>query len=201
MPSGKTDFLAMTVRMFDDTDILAALRRGDERCVKMLFDRYYRPLCVYALKYLPAMEDVEDVVQNVFVSFWENRRGGVVFSGSLRSYLFGAVAKASLKYLRGNGRVVFDDIEEHVNQLLEEMDLCDEEEMVLLRRRLKREVDALPEKARQIFNAIVLENLTYKQVADRYSVSVNTVKTHYTHALKRLRDNLGDLFIVLLCSL
>lgn len=191
----------MTVGMFDDADILAVLKRGDERCVKMMFDRYYRPLCAYALKYLPSIEDAEDVVQNVFVSFWENRRGGTVFDGSLRSYLFGAVAKASLKYLRGKGRVVFDDIEEHVNQLLEEMDLCDEEEMTLLRERLKREVDALPEKARQIFNAIVLENLTYKQVADRYSVSVNTVKTHYAHALKRLRDNLGDLFIVLLCSL
>lgn len=184
--------------VFSEEDILIKLKASDERCIRMMFDNYYHPLCVYGLKYLPTLQDAEDVVQNVFVSFWENKKGGT-FEGSLRSYLFGAVAKASLKQLERHGRFVFDDIELHVNQFLEEMTLYEDEELNLLKAKLKQEVDKLPEKSREVFNAIVLENLTYKQVAERYRISLNTVKTHYSHALKKLRDSLGDLFIIMLC--
>ena len=149
-----------------------------------MFDNYYHALCVYALKYLSSIEDAEDVVQNVFISFWENRKGHE-FAGSLQAYLFGAVTKASLKVLEKQGRVYFDDIEEHVNSLLEEVAVT-------------KEVNQLPEKAREVFNAIALENLSYKQVAERYNISLNTVKTHYSHALKKLRESLGDLLIVAL---
>lgn len=184
--------------VFCEEEIIIRLKEKDEKCVRMMFDNYYHALCVYALKYLSSLEDAEDVVQNIFVSFWENKRGNE-FEGSLRSYLFGAVAKASLKFLERNGRVVFDDVELHVNQFLEETAWYEDEELNILKAKLQQEIGRLPEKSREVFNAIVLENLTYKQVADRYHISLNTVKTHYSHALKKLRDNLGDLFIIVLC--
>ena len=182
---------------YTEKEIIELLQRRDEKCVRMMFDNYYHALCVYAFKFLPSIEDVEDVVQNVFISFWENRDGDD-FEGSVHSYLFGAVAKASLKVVEKKGRVVFDDVEEHVNLLLEEVALRDEEELDSLRKRLQQEISRLPEKAREVFNAIVVENLSYKQVAERYNVSLNTVKTHYSHALKKLRENLGDLLAVVL---
>ncbi len=182
---------------YTEKTIIELLRLKDERCVRMMFDNYYHALCVYALKYLPSIEDAEDVVQNVFISFWENKKGHE-FEGFLHSYLFGAVAKASLKVLEKKGRIVFDDVEEHVNLLLEDMALADEEELDILKERLSLEVSRLPEKAREVFNAIVLENLSYKQAAERYNISLNTVKTHYSHALKKLRESLGDLLVIVL---
>jgi len=183
--------------MLPESHILSLLKAGDERCMRMIFDRYYRALCVYAMKYLTSVDDAEDVVQNVFVSFWENKKGNV-FEGSLRSYLFGAVAKASVKFLHRSGQFTFDDIELHVNRFLEEMDCYEEEEQDLLKRKLEQEIEKLPEKSKAVFNAIVIENLSYKQVSERYHISVNTVKTQYAHALKKLRENLGDLFIWML---
>ena len=91
-----------------------------------------------------------------------------------------------------HGRVVFDDIEQHLNLSLEERDWDEEEELNLLKTKLRQGVARLPEKSRGVFNAIVLENLTYRQVANRYHISLNTVKTHYSHALKKLREWLGD---------
>lgn len=182
----------------EETDIIVKLKAKDEKCMQMLFDHYYHALCTYALKYLPALQDAEDVVQNVLVSFWENKRGQQ-FEGSVRPYLFGAVTKASLKLLERRGRIVFDDIELYVDRFLEETLWYEDEELNLLKAKLKKEIDRLPEKSREVFNAIVLESLSYKQVAERYHISLNTVKTHYSHALKKLRDNLGDIFIILLC--
>ena len=71
--------------MFSEEDILEKLKCRDERCMRMLFDNYYHALCVYALKYLPLLEDAEDVVQNVFVAFWVNKQGKV-FEGSVLSF-------------------------------------------------------------------------------------------------------------------
>jgi len=179
-----------------ESDILRLLWEEDERCMQMIFKDYYRPLCVYALKYLSMVEDAEDVVQNVLIAFWENRKGSL-FEGSLRSYLFGAVTKASFKFLERNGQIVFRDIEERADYFFEEM-TYDEEELKAIKDRLYLEIEQLPESARKVFNAIVLEDMTYKEVAERFNVSVNTVKTHYAHALKKLRERLGDLFAVAL---
>lgn len=181
--------------VYNESEILDRLALKDELCVKMMFDNYYRALCVYALKYLVCIEDAEDVVQSVFVTFWENKKGRP-FEGSIRSYLFGAVAKSSLKHLERSGRFLFDDIEEHVNQFLEEMNLYEDEELQRLREKINREIEKLPQKSKEVFKAIVLENQPYKEVAVQLNISVNTVKTHYAHALKQLRDNLD--YVVLL---
>ncbi len=183
--------------VLNEDEIVLLLEKGDERCMRMIFDLYYHSLCAYGLKFLSSLEDVEDVVQNVLVSFWELKRKQR-FVGSVRSYLFGAVTKASLKFLKQHGTAFFDDIEMHVNQLLEEELDKSEEELESLRLKLEGELTQLPERARAIFFAIVLENLSYKEVAMRYDISINTVKTHYALALKKLRKRLGDLSVLLL---
>lgn len=181
--------------MYAETEIIRCLKSKDERCVRMMFDNYYHALCVYALRFLVSVEDSEDIVQDVFVSFWEKKKG-TDFEGSLRSYLFGAVSKASLKFLERNGQFYFDDIEKHVNTFLEEMSLCDDDELYRLKTTLRKEIELLPDKARNVLNAIIVENLSYKEVAERYGISVNTVKTHYSHALKKLKTSLGEFFIL-----
>ena len=104
----------------------------------------------------------------------------------------------SLKLLDKYNRFKFDDIEEHVNLFLEEIAFYEDEELNILKEKIEFEIIQLPEKSREVFKAVVLENLTYKQVAERYHISVNTVKTHYSNALRQLRQNLGKIVAFLL---
>ena len=173
---------------YEEKDIIDLLKKGNVACVKMLFDDYYRALCVYALRFLNSFEDAEDVVQEVFVDFWEKKKG-CEFSGSFRSFLFGAVSKAALYHLRSSDRMVFEGLETHLNQFMEEIPES-EEDIALRKEKLFREIEGLSEKCREVFIAIVLKNLSYKEVAEKLNVSVNTVKTHYSRALKQLREHL-----------
>ena len=68
-------------------------------------------------------------------------------------------------------RFKFDDIEEHVNLFLEEIAFYEDEELNILKEKIEFEIIQLPEKSREVFKAVVLENLTYKQVAERYHIS------------------------------
>lgn len=64
--------------------------------------------------------------------------------------------------------------------------------------KLYKEIEALPLKSKEVFKAIVLENQKYKEVALELGISVNTVKTHYSRALKQLRNSLDVIIILLL---
>lgn len=55
----------------------------------------------------------------------------------------------------------------------------------------------LPERTKEIFKAVVLNNLTYQQVGERFGITVNTVKTLYYRALKQLKEELGGNALVL----
>jgi len=86
------------------------------------------------------------------------------------------------------------EIENYVNNLIEdEVDMRTSEN-----EKIYNEVENLPEKCREVFKVIVLENLKYKQAAESLGISVNTVKTHYSRALRQLQKSLGVIIILLL---
>ena len=86
---------------------------------------------------------------------------------------------------------MFDDVEKYVDQFLEELGEYDEDEFACLRDKVYARVEALPERTKEIFKAVVLNNLTYQQVGERFGITVNTVKTLYYRALKQLKEELG----------
>lgn len=183
--------------MTDEREIIELLRQEDERCMKLLFDAYYQALCVFALKYMVSFGEAEDIVQEVYVVFWEKKKG-TAFIGSLKAYFFAAVQKACFNSLRSSGRFILENIGDYTERFVEEAERFDEEGQMARRKKLKEELDKLPEKARAVLMSIVLENMQYKEVAERYGISVNTVKTQYARALKQLRDNLDQLILILL---
>ena len=172
------------------------INEKQEKAFHELFLRFFNYLVVYAMRRVQRRDVAEDIVQEVFVSFWMNKKR-TVFSGSVRSYLFGAVAKAASKFATRRGRVMFDDVEKYVDQFLEELGEYDEDEFACLRDKVYARVEALPERTKEIFKAVVLNNLTYQQVGERFGITVNTVKTLYYRALKQLKEELGGNALVL----
>ena len=183
-----------------ESTIIRLLETGDERCMKMMFDTYYQALCTYVMRYLISMEDAEDIVQTVFISLWNNKRGQE-FSGSVRAYLFGAASKASLQFMRDRGKAYFVDIELHVDDFLEEMSRDNEVELEKMKEYLYAAIEDLPANPKKVLTAIVFNNTPYKMVAEEMGISVNTVKTYYARALQALRKSLdGKTFCLLFLS-
>ena len=183
-----------------ESTIIRLLETGDERCMKMMFDTYYQALCTYVMHYLISMEDAEDIVQTVFISLWNNKRGQE-FSGSLRAYLFGAASKASLQFMRDRGKAYFVDIELHVDDFLEEMSRDNEVVLEKMKEYLYAAIEDSPANPKKALTAIVFNNTPYTMVAAEMGISVNTVKTYYARALQALRKSLdGKTFCLLFLS-
>lgn len=65
-----------------------------------------------------------------------------------------------------------------------------------LTERIRQAVDRLPERTRLIFTMSRQREMTYAEIATELQVSVKTVEFHITRALRALRADLGDLFLL-----
>lgn len=176
----------------DEQKILELIHYRKQEGLKYLFDLYYKPLCIYAMNYLDSFEESEDIVQDLFVKFWE-RQMKAEFQGSLKAYLFSAVRHNCVKILKLRNKYDFQAIEAYP-----ELPVYTEEMFESECKKLYEEIERLPEQCRKVFELIVLKDMKYKEVAAELGLSVNTVKTHFSRALKQLRGSLNFLISVIL---
>ena len=54
---------------------------------------------------------------------------------------------------------------------------------------IMEELEKLPKQELSAVQAVILENKKYKEAAEELNISVNTLKTHLSRALKRLRKD------------
>jgi RNA polymerase sigma-70 factor, Bacteroides expansion family 1 len=167
-----------------------------EKELKELMNKYYSQLCVVSVQYTDSLEIAEDIVQDVFLRFWEDNKLLSVETNP-KAYLFRSVRNASIDYIRKNNYRVFTDIEE-ANLISEEE--ISEEELSLQYERLYRMINQLSPQERTVLNAIVVENKRYKEVAEEMNISVNTVKTYFSRALRTLRKELPLSILLILLS-
>lgn len=170
--------------MHPDDEHICKLFWQDDSCgLELMYDKYYRPMVLWAntfLNYLPA---AEDVVQEFFVVFIARERYKHLTSYNLKGYLFSAVKFAALKYLDKRDPLRKTS---QVNDLVVELiNLDDLTEETL--RQVEAEIEKLPTRTREVLKAVYYDGLPYKEAALKFCISVETVKMHLANALRRLR--------------
>lgn len=172
----------------DDRRLREGLRRGDESVLAELLQEYWAPVVRFVRTILGDTDIAEDVAQETFVRLWTARerwRG----EGALAPLLYRIARNAALDERKGRRRIGPIDAEPHVaiptyehpDAALETRDL---------ERAIRRAVDALPPKRREIFLLARATDLTYAQIAEALGVSPQTVANQMSRALKDLREAL-----------
>ena len=59
--------------MASDNKIIELIKQGDIAAFNTLFKSVYLQLYIHCRKFIPAPEDAKDILQNVFLRFWEKR--------------------------------------------------------------------------------------------------------------------------------
>jgi RNA polymerase sigma-70 factor (ECF subfamily) len=156
-----------------------------EETFKEFVNQYYSQLCAFSVQYTDSLEVSEDIVQDVFLRFWEEKKY-LLANSSLKSYIFNSVRNASIDYIRKNRTHIFTQLEEasYLNE-----DETNEDNLKMQHEQLHQLLKQLPPQEYQTLVAIVVHNKKYKEVAAEMEISVNTVKTHLSRAMKFLRKN------------
>ena len=87
--------------VYTDERLLQQISLNDRTAFTVLYRRYWEGLFITASKVLRGKEEAADVIQDVFLSFW-NRRHEFNLQGSLSAYLHTSVRYKCIHYLEKN---------------------------------------------------------------------------------------------------
>ena len=166
----------------------------DEEMFSDLYDRYWERLFQYVIRILPDEDDVADVLQETFVTFWELRAqlGQVK---SVKAYLFVMARNFAFKRFRERAKEVavadrlvafYGEVDENTAKSIYGKELNEW---------FEREVKRLPHRMREVFLLSRKEHLSYKEIAERLNISDQTVKKQINKSLKLLRLKLDEEYI------
>ena len=82
----------------EDFYVQKKIQGGDIGEFERFFVKHYKPLCLYAFRFLNDMDMAEDIVQEFFYNFWKNRES-FSLRLSLKSYVYQSVRNNSLHAL------------------------------------------------------------------------------------------------------
>lgn len=175
-----------------------------EREFKEIYNMYFPKLVHFSKMYIISETDAENIVQDVFLYFWENQKS-LGYIDNLNAFLFTMVKNKCIDYLRKQTRTSLrnypiTDVQEkefelklYALQTFDESNLSREEIESLITNALY----TLSPRCREIFILSRFEGLKHKEIADRLNISTNTIEGHITTALKKLKEILKDYIIVL----
>ena len=132
-----------------------------------------------ACRYVRSAAVAEDLVSDSFMSFWENR-GRIPADANLQAYILIIVRNKCLDWLRAQS----------LHAKIEQVAAI-----------VRQSLDRLPELTREVFVARRFEELSYKEIAEKYGITVRRVEFELEKAVKQLRVALKDYLPVLLMLL
>ena len=164
------------------------LSQGSEKAFEEVFQLYFKVLAVFAKKFVNDLQIAEDLVQEVLVKLYENRKS-VQFHTSLKAFLFQSVRNKCIDHLRSvKSKSDHHDHILHVNHA-EQFDFNDTMIQAELEERIYKAISELPAQCQQVFKMSRLEGKKNQEIADTLNLSKRTVETQVSNALKRLRKD------------
>jgi RNA polymerase sigma-70 factor (ECF subfamily) len=190
------------IKVLNDNHLVQLLQKGNVAAFDSLFDEYSQKLYCFALKYFRNEADAEELVQDVFVKVWENRKS-LKSEHSFKSYLF-TIALNQIRKHYNKKAVSLRYLESlrHETEPAENPHARDENYESVIRQ-LNELIDQMPPRRQEIFRKSKLEGKSSKEIASELHVSPGTVDNQVSEALRFLRSRLsrGNLALILFAAL
>lgn len=174
----------------NEDELLKQIKNGNAKAFTILYNHYHPQLLTEAFYKIGNQQEAEDIVQEIFASFWQ-RRHELSITVSLKHYLLRAVHLQYAHKCRRN-RVArsFITYTYHTSRgnmaphILE----CKE-----LGQQIKSAINGITAPAcRKVFELLYLEEKSYKEIAMDLHIRPQVAKNQASRALKVIRTRLRE---------
>ncbi|MDR0429482.1 MAG: RNA polymerase sigma-70 factor [Tannerellaceae bacterium] len=177
------------------------LKQGDLETFRHFFLYFYPKLKAFACRFVDE-DTAEDIVQEVFASYWEQKKK--IQAENIHSFLFKWIQNKCFNHLKrqmiaeeyevririAEARMAFLDQMNDNNDVFKQIVSHD------LREVIEESVNKLPPKCAEAFRLRYFQDMAYKEIAQETGVSQRTIEGYIRQAIRFLRNDLGDLFIL-----
>lgn len=162
------------------------IENDDANAFREIFDLFYTDLRSFSRSIVQNEHVAEDIVENVFIKLWENRKtlGNI---NNLSAYLFTATKYASINSLKAKKNTSDIDLEELGDNNLYTF-TTPESTMIWKEniRQIENAINELPPRYKLVFYLVKEKGLTSREVAKLLNTSPRTVETQLYQSLKKI---------------
>ena len=164
------------------------IRKSDNSAFRELYSRLYKPLYFFIFTRLKDDELSKDLLQDVFLKFWNNR-DTLVPEKSIKSLLYtisnnliiDQTRKSSSSNLRLTDLNETEEIEDKSDSESGNEDITD---------KIRSIIERQPESIKAVYILSKVEGYKNAEIGQILNISVKTVEARMTKLLKELRDKL-----------
>lgn len=181
--------------------LILNLRNGERTAFEEIYQDFFGVIYHLSLQYLHDEKVSEEIVQDSFMKLWEIRET-LNEQFNVRNFLYTITKNNCLNYLR-NQKIAFKH-QESIKYLEMQFNyealekLGNYVEFEELREKIDLAIAALPDDLRETFLLSRYEDLHYKEIAEKLSISVKTVEARMSKVLRILRLELKD-YVTMIC--
>ena len=163
--------------------LVSALNSKDktkiESVFRQIYDSYFKLVYFCVSNYINVHEDIEDIVADVFVSFF-NHLDSINIDGSIKYYLTTTAKNKAINFVKKKKEVLLED------NVLNSMKYESKPNLLLLTLNEK-----LTKEERYIIVSHVLYDYTLNEIAIELNENLNTIKSKYRRTIQKLKLILG----------
>lgn len=172
----------------NDFELINRFLSGEEVAFNLIVKKYQKKIYWHARQMMGNHFDADEVTQEVLIVIY-NKLKNFNFNSSLYTWIYKIVTTRSLNQIRKKQIKRFfsiddkDEVElQDKHDIIEEMDAKEKLEKV------KKILEKIPPKQRQIFIMRNFEDLSYEEISEITGKSVGGLKANYFHALKKILE-------------
>lgn len=182
---------------YEEAKLVALLADDSEYAFQLLFDRHRNRIYQTAILYLKSPVLAQEVVQDIFLKLWFERRN-IRKDLPLEAWLFSIAKNNLLNRLKkvANEWKALNNLRLTSNQSINSTE--DKVQESQYNQLLQEAIRSLAEQQRKVFLLARTEHLTYIQIGEKLGISPLTVKTHMSRALENIKAffaSHGELFL------
>lgn len=179
--------------VISDQELIMQILNNDQKALEILVKRYLSLVYSVAFYYVGNYDDAQDVAQEVFVKVWKNL-AKFELEKKFSSWVYQIAKNTSLDWLKKKKSVPFSDFADvnGKNYLAENIcdfssDLSELVDRVSDAVLLKSSLDRLPLLYQEVVTSHSQDGMTFQEIAESTSQSINTVKSRYRRALASMK--------------
>lgn len=184
----------VTYSSWNDAQLVASMTAGDKAAFDEIYERYWKKLYNESYKRLRSMEQVEELVQSVFVDLWSKKERKNI--ANIYAYLITAVRyQVFILYKKGQTLPQFEEpLDDMAHSCSEADSLLNEKE---IRNYIAVWLAMQPEKRGEIFRMKFMEEMTTREISEKLGVSQKTVQNQILTSHASLKQFLERLMVMM----
>lgn len=175
-----------------DLQLIGLLKKDREAAFAEIYRRYAESLTGFASSKLFSMEDAQDVIHDLFVKLWEDRKQ-LHITSSLKNYLFTITRYRIIDKIRRN--ITREEYAAMLQSLANNWQPDVDQQIAVkeLQQTIENSLSELPPRVREIYRLSREESLTVSEIAEKLELSEQTVKNQLSTALTHLKKALSGI--------